>query len=115
MGRGARDKPAPSPCVSFGHALAVMHDHARSGSGEHKRRGAAHAARSTGDESGFVGKLGHAGAANFQHPHKCAGASDPAWRATTLTPTRCAGLGASRGREMLYDNKPVDFAPQEGV
>jgi hypothetical protein len=33
----------------------------RSGSGEHKRCGAAHAARSTGDESGFVGKLGHDG------------------------------------------------------
>ena len=28
----------------------------------------------------------------------------------TLTPTRCAGPGASRGREMFYDNKPVDFA-----
>jgi hypothetical protein len=33
----------------------------RCGSGEHKRRGVAHAARSTGDESGFVGKLGHDG------------------------------------------------------
>src|SRR5215475_11710864 len=28
----------------------------------------------------------------------------------TLSPTRCAGSGASRGREMFYDNKPVDFA-----
>ena len=28
----------------------------------------------------------------------------------TLSPTRCAGPGASRGREMFYDNKPVDFA-----
>ena len=33
----------------------------------------------------------------------------------TLTPTRCAGLGASRGREILYDNKPIDFTLQEGV
>lgn len=87
MGRGARDKPAPSPCVSFGHALAVMHDRARSGGGEHERRGAAHAARRIGDESGFVGKLGHVGGANF-NTHKRAGASDPAWQAATLTPTR---------------------------
>jgi hypothetical protein len=33
----------------------------------------------------------------------------------TLTPTPCAGLGASRGREIFYDNKPIDFALQEGV
>jgi hypothetical protein len=41
-GPGARDKPAPSACVNSGHAVAV---NARSpGSGEHKRRGAAHEA-----------------------------------------------------------------------
>jgi hypothetical protein len=32
----------------------------------------------------------------------------------TSTPIRCANLGASLGREMLYDNKPVDFPLQEG-
>jgi hypothetical protein len=32
-----------------------------------------------------------------------------------LTPVRRANLGASRGREMIYDNKPVDFALQIGA
>jgi hypothetical protein len=35
--------------------------------------------------------------------------------AATLTPACRAGLGASHGREMLYDDKPVDLALQEGV
>lgn len=43
----------------------------------------------------------------FPHSRQRAGA--------TLTPACRAGLGASHGREMLYDDKPVDLALQEGV
>ncbi len=33
----------------------------------------------------------------------------------SLTPTRCAGVGASLSHKMLYHNKPVDFASQESA
>lgn len=60
----------------------------------------------------YVGSLD--GRSEFHHSPERA-ASDPACRAATLTPACCAGLRASRGCEMLYHNKPVDFSPQERI
>src|SRR5205807_2507493 len=45
--------------VGFIRAPAIVHENLRAGRGERKCTGAAHAAGSAGDESGFTGEVGH--------------------------------------------------------
>ena len=45
--------------VGFIRAAAVMHENLGTGRGERECAGAAHAARSAGDESGFSGEIRH--------------------------------------------------------